>query len=106
MIQPVDLVNKQDISRFQACQYGGQVSLSLNDRPGGHLDVGPHLMGNDIGQGCLAQTRKAMEKNMVKCFFPCLGCLDEYLKVFFDKFLADVLGKFSWSQVLVNHQVF
>ena len=55
--QPVDLVDEQHLAGLQARQHAGQVARLLDHRPGGGADGGAHLVGDDVGQRRLAETR-------------------------------------------------
>ncbi len=53
----MDLVDEEDIALLQIGQQSGQVARLLDGRAAGDPDLDPHLIGDDPGQGGLAQTR-------------------------------------------------
>ena len=93
MVKAMDLVDEEDVARLEAGQDGGQVAGFFDNRPRGDPDVGAHLVGDDIGQGGLAQPRKAVEKHMVQGLAAVLGGLDGDLQIALELVLADVLGQ-------------
>ena len=86
----MNFVHKQDIVFRKVGQQRGQVSRFFNGRAGGNADIDPHLIGNNIAQGGLAQSRRAVEQNVVQRFIAHLGCLDKHLQIPFRLLLADI----------------
>ena len=64
--QAVDLVNEEDVPFLQGVgQDGGEVPRLLYGGPGGDPEVDPKLVGDDVGQGGLAQARGAEEEEVL-----------------------------------------
>ena len=91
MVEAVNLVDEQDIAGLQAGEDRRQVAGPLDHRAGGHLDAGPHLVGDDIGQGGLAQPRKSVKQGVVQGFAAVAGRLEEHGQALLELFLADIL---------------
>jgi len=87
----VDLVHKQDVPLVEVCQQRRQIAGLFNGRAGGDTDVDPHLLSDDACQGRLAQSRRAVEQNMVQRFLPLPGGLNEDAQILLGLFLTDVL---------------
>ena len=87
----MDLVHKQDVSLVEVCQQRRQIAWLFNGRAGGDTDVDPHLLSDDACQGRLAQSRRAVEQNMVQRFLPLPGGLNEDAQILLGLFLTDVL---------------
>jgi len=64
--EPVDLVDEQDVVLFQVGENGRQIAGALDDRTRGGLDVHPHLGGDDVGQGGLAQAGRTVEQHVIQ----------------------------------------
>ena len=86
----MDLIHEQDVVLRQIGEQGGQIAGLFNGRTGGDADVDPHLVGDDVGQGGLAQTRRAVEQHVVQGLIAHLGGLDKDLQVALGLLLADV----------------
>ena len=71
----VDFVDEQHVSCFQRGQQAGQVSGLVQNRPGTHLHIYTQLVGNNMGQGGLSQTGRAVEEHMIQGFAPHFGSL-------------------------------
>jgi hypothetical protein len=91
MIEPVDLIDEENISRLQAGENSCQISGTLNHRARGDLDAGPHFIGDDVSKRGLAQTGEAMKKDMVQRFAPLQGCLDKNAQALLYLVLTDIL---------------
>ena len=90
-VQPVDLVHKQDVPLVEVCQQRRQIAGLFNGRAGGDTDVDPHLLSDDACQGGLAQSRRAVEQNVVQRFLPLPGGLNKDAQILLGLFLTDVL---------------
>ncbi len=62
------LVDEQHIPRVKRSQQAGEVSRPVKHGAGGNLDVDPHLVGYDMCEGGLSESRRAVEKGMIKGF--------------------------------------
>ncbi len=63
--QAVHFVDEQDVPGLKVGEQGRQVPGPLHHRPGGSLDTGPHLLGDDMGQGGLPQARGAVHQDVI-----------------------------------------
>ena len=86
----MNLVDEEHVPLSQVGEQGGQVPRLLNGRAGGDLQGGLHLVGDDLGQGGLAQAGRAVEQHMVQCFPPAPGGFYINGKVFLGLLLADI----------------
>jgi hypothetical protein len=91
MIEAMDLVDEQNVARLQTGENGGEIAWAFYHRAGRDLDACSHLIGDDIGQRCLAQTRETVEQDVIQGFSPLSGRLDEDLQTLLDLILTDVL---------------
>jgi hypothetical protein len=66
--QAVDLVDEQDVVRFEVGQQRRQVARTLQHRAGGLAQVDAHLARDDVGQRGLAQARRAEQQRVVERF--------------------------------------
>jgi hypothetical protein len=96
--QAVDLVDEQDVARLQIGQQGRQVPRPLQHRAGGLAHVHPHLGGEDVRQGGLAQARRPEDQHMVQCLAAAPGGVDEYAHLLAHRRLADVLLQLARTQ--------
>jgi len=87
----VDFVDEQHVVRFQVGQDGGQVAGPLQHRSRGLAQVHAHLGGHDVGQGGLAQARRAEQQDVVEGLAAPLGGVDEDGELLPDLGLTDVI---------------
>ncbi|MNZ42357.1 hypothetical protein D3C78_599300 [compost metagenome] len=87
----MDLVDEQHIVRFEVGQHGREVARALEDGPRGALDRHAHFVGDDVGQGGLAQAGRAEDQRMVERLAATTGGLDEQRHLLAHHRLADVL---------------
>jgi hypothetical protein len=91
--QAVDLVDEQDVVGFQIGQDRRQVAGLVQHRARGGAEVDAQLAGDDLGQGGLAQARRAEQQHVVQGLAPALGRLDEDAQIALGLLLADELGQ-------------
>jgi hypothetical protein len=89
--EPVHLVDEEDVPRLEAGEDAGEVALLLQRGPGGQVHLHPHLGGDDVGQGGLAEAGRSAEEEVVHRLAAALGRLHEDLEVVLHLGLADVL---------------
>ena len=70
-----------------------------------HLRFDPHALGDDVGQGGLAQARRAAEKQMVQGFAALLGGLHRDFQPLLDIRLPGELGKKRRAQRHLQRRV-
>ena len=90
-VQAVDLVHKEDVPLVEVGQKSRQITRLLDGGPGGDADAGPHLLGDDPGEGRFTQARRAVEQDVVQGLVPPLGRLNEDRELLPGPFLANVL---------------
>ena len=94
MVEPVDLVDEQDVAVVEVGEDRRQVAGPLESGPRGDAEVGPQLVGHDLGQRGLAQTRPAAEKQVVDVVLAAAHCgTDQDLEMGLHPVLADELRK-------------
>ena len=94
----MDLIHKQDVPLVEVRQQRRQIAGLFNGRAGGDADVDPHLLSDDARQRGLAQSRRAVEQNVVQRFLPLPGGLNEDAQILLGLFLTDVLRQGLGSQ--------
>ena len=67
--KPVDLINKEYVPFFQMGQNAQQIAAPLQGRTTAHRDLNTHFFSNDVGKGCLAQTRGGMKQDVIQWLF-------------------------------------
>ncbi len=88
----MDLVDEKDVPLLQGVgQDGRQVPGLLYGRPGGDPEVYPELVGDDVGQGGLAEAWGAKEEEVLQGLAPGLGGLEVDPELVLQALLADVL---------------
>src|SRR5690606_21087448 len=69
--QAVDLVDEQDVALLEGVREDrGQVAGLLDRWSRGHAYPHAHLVGDDVRQGGLAQTRRSVEEQVVEGLAP------------------------------------
>jgi hypothetical protein len=94
----VDLVDEQHVVGLEVGEQRGQVAGALQHRAGGLAQVDAHLGGDDVGQGGLAQARRAEQQHVVEGLAALPGRLDEDLQLVADLLLAHVIGQALGAQ--------
>ena len=62
----MDFVQEKDLALAQVGEDGGKVALNLEGGAGGLLEADVEFVGDDGGQGGLAQAGRAEEKDVVQ----------------------------------------
>src|SRR4029077_18224669 len=65
-LEPMDLVNKENVAFFQTREQPRQLARFFNDRPAGIFNVRIHFARNDVGQRGFAETRWPAEQNVLE----------------------------------------
>ena len=79
-----------------------QVAGALKHRARGMPQVDTHLVGNDMRQGSLAQSRGTKDQDMVKRLGAISRGADEYLHLLLDRFLSDIFSQVARSDCPVK----
>src|ERR1700682_6279126 len=104
--ETVDLVDEEDVAVLQIGENRGQRPLLLERRAGGGADVDPHLVGHDVGERRLAQSRRSRDQDVLDRLVAAARRADQDLEVRLDPFLADELGQAFGSQAPFEFLVF
>ena len=78
----------------------------FDHRPGGRLEPDAELLGQEVGQAGLAQSRRTVEKDMVEMLAPLLGGLDIDLQVVLDLVLADEFVEAPGPEAVLEEEIF
>ena len=76
-VEPVDLVDEEDVALLEGGEDGGQVALAVERRPRDGVDAALHLAGHDVGQGRLAQAGRPGQQHVVEWLAPGPGGVEE-----------------------------
>ncbi len=79
----------EHVPRLQVGQDGGEITAALNDGAGTCAKAHPHLAGDDMRQGRLAEPGRAGEEDMVEGFAPVFGGVDKDAQIVAQLALAD-----------------
>ena len=72
-LQPVNLIDKEDLPRPHVAQNASQIQLFLQDRPGGLIDRHAQFMRDDAGERGFTQPRRSAKQNVIHCLAPAFG---------------------------------
>ena len=96
----MDLIDKKDIADLEVCQYRREVPGALQNRPRGEVNLGVHLVGNDVGQRGLTEAGGPKEERMIESFTAMAGSIDKDPKVCGQPPLPDKFMEVAGSQRL------
>ena len=85
----MDLIDKQNVIRFQIGQNCCQVTRPFEHGPGSLPEVDGHFIGDDMCQRCFAKARRSEDQYMVQCFGSVSGRRNEDVHLLLDRRLAD-----------------
>ena len=86
-------VDEQNVALGQIGQERREVARLLNDGSGCSLDLAPHLVRDNVREGRLAKTRRAVEQNVIQRLASVPSGLNEDRKVLFRFLLAYVFAQ-------------
>ena len=89
------LVDEEHVARLQRGEYAGQVARLVEHGAAGDLEAHAQLVGDDVGQRGLTQSRRAVQQRVVEGLAAVLGSLDEDAQVVND---ADLTGEVLKAQ--------
>ena len=92
-IEPVDLVDEEDVALFQIGEQRREVAGLGDHRPGGGAEVDAKLARHDLRQRGLAEPGRADEQHVVERFLALARRLDEDAKIGARLLLADEFGE-------------
>ena len=82
------LVDEQHIVGLQRSQDAGQVARLVEHGAARNLKSHPQLVGNDLTEGCLAQSGRSVQQRMVERLATILGCLYKHTQIVHHRALA------------------
>ena len=100
--QPVNLVDKEDVTVLEVGQDRRERALVFDGWPGSGADADPHLVGDDVGQGRLAQAGRARDQDVLDRLAAALRGGDQDLEVGLDRLLPDELGQLTRAQAAIE----
>ena len=92
-LEAVDLVEEEDLAFAQVGEDGGEVALDLQRGAGGLLEADAELVGDDGGEGGLAEAGRAEEEDVVEGFAAGSGGFEGDGELLLGLGLADELGE-------------
>ncbi len=103
--EAVDLVDKEHIVWFEVGEQCSQITRFLQYGARGSLDIDPHLVGNDVGEGGLAQTRRAEDQQVIESLPPQPSRLDKDLHLLANGILTGIVRQFFGADGTVDNVV-
>ena len=94
----MNFVDKEHIPVAKIGQDSSQITGAFDSRSGCDADAYTQFPGNDVCQGCFAETGWTVEQNMVKRFFSLQSSLDIDSQFFLDLLLANILLQAAWPE--------
>src|SRR5262249_25538389 len=92
-IEPMDLVDEQDVTLFQVGEERCEIAGLGDHRPRGAAEIHTELARDDLRQRGFAEARRADEQHVIERFLARPRGLDEHRKILARLFLADEFGK-------------
>ena len=105
-VQPMNLVDEEDITGFEVGEYGSEVADFLDSRAGSDADIYAHFFRDDIGERCLPETGGSVEEDMLDIFSTTMRRLDEEREIRFNLLLTDILREGLWAERIVENDIF
>lgn len=87
----MDFVDEEHVVAFKIGQQRGQVAGALQHGAGGLAQLHAHLVGDDVGQGGLAQARRAEQQDVIQRLAALARRRDEDLQLLARALLPHVL---------------
>ena len=81
------------VAFLQIGEQAGQVARFLDGWTAGAFEVGAHGLGDDVGQGGLAQSGRSAEQDVIQGFVALLGRLDGDFQPLLDLGLTGEIGE-------------
>ena len=102
----MNLVDEEHIARFEIGQDRGQIAGTLDGRTGGDAHVDLHLVRHDVRQAGLAQSRRAVEQDVIQRLAALPGRLNQDAEIFLQALLAGKFGQQRRAQSAIERGVF
>src|ERR1700690_769748 len=75
-LQPMNFVEEKKIALVERGEHGGEVALFLQQRARTHFDRHAHFICENLRESSFAQTRRAIEQNVIERLFAGTRSLD------------------------------
>ena len=92
-VEPVDLVDEEDVARLERGQDRGDVALPLERRAGDLADADPELVADDLRERGLAEPGRAGEQDVVERLAARLRRVERDLQLLLDPLLPDEVAE-------------
>ena len=86
------LIDEEHVVRLQIGEQRGKVAGALDNRSRGLAQTHAKLVGDDMREGCFAETRRTKNQHVVKSFATLAGRVDEDVHLLVDRALPDILA--------------
>ena len=86
----MNFVDEQDVVGLQIGQQRGQIARAFEHGAGGLFEVDAHFARDDVCERGFAQTRRAEQQGVIKCFLARARRADKNIKLFANFDLPDV----------------
>ncbi len=97
-IQAMDLIDEEDVSRGQVEKDRAERALVVDRGPGADLDRDAELVGDDVRERCLAETRRAAQQHVLDGLVPATRRLEKDAEVLPHLLLTHVLAEEPGAQ--------
>jgi hypothetical protein len=92
-LEAMNFVEEEDFLQRERGEDGSEVPLAFEERSGTGFDGDVELVGDDLGESGFAESRRAIEEDVIKGFAAITSGLESDGDVFLDALLANVLGE-------------
>ena len=94
----MDFVDEKHVVLLEACEKAREVARFVEHRPRGHAHVDFQFVGDDMRKGGLAETRRAVEQDVVERFATALGGMHEHFEIVEHLLLASEGAERGWAE--------
>ena len=89
-LQAMDFVEKENFFAIERSENGGEVAFAFEQWTGAGLDGNVQFIGDDLGESGFAQSRRAIEQDVIEGFTTAASGFNGDGNIFFDALLAYV----------------
>ncbi len=97
-VEPVDLVDEEDIAGGEVQKDGTQRALVVDGRPRADLDRDPQLVGDDVRERGLSQSGRTTEQHVLDWLIAAARGLEQDAEVLAHLHLAHIVSKAAGAQ--------
>ena len=97
-IEAMDLVDEQNVARFEIGELGGEIAGLGDHRPGGRAEIDAEFARDDLRQRRLAEAGRPDEQHVIERFAARLGRFDEHFEILARRLLAGEIGEHLRAQ--------